>query len=245
MMSRSVLITGASRGIGRAIAEAFARNGDEVHGTATSDDGAESIQQWLDENNWQGRGHRLNVTSAEQIDGLLAELAADQRSPEILINNAGITSDQLLMRMKEEDWASVIDTNLTAAFRLSKAVLRPMMKQRSGRIINITSVVAAAGNPGQSNYAASKAGLEGFTKSFAREIGSRGITVNCVAPGYIDTEMTQNLGEDIQKQFLAQIPIGRLGEPSEVAHTVLFLASEQSAYITGQTIHVNGGLLMS
>lgn len=244
-MTKNVLVTGASRGIGRAIAQAFCEAGYAVCGTATTAGGAQAIQDWIDQAGWQGSGQQLDVTKPESIEQMLKMLAAENATPAILVNNAGITDDQLMVRMKEEDWSRVIDTNLTSAFRLSKALLRPMMKQRFGRIINISSIVAETGNPGQANYAAAKAGLQGYTRSLAKEVGSRGITVNCIAPGYINTEMTSDLPDDVKAEFLKNIPIGRLGEAKEVAHAAVFLAAEESAYITGQSLHINGGLMMT
>ncbi len=235
------LVTGATRGIGRAIAEALAKEGAYVYGTATSDNGAESISSYLGEG---GKGLRLDVTSNENIEAVLAQIAEEKGAPTILVNNAGITKDQLLMRMKDEDWLDVIHTNLTSVYTLSKAVMRPMMKARFGRIINISSVVGVTGNAGQTNYSAAKAGVLGFTKSMAKEVGARGITVNAVAPGFIDTDMTKDLPENIKEALLSQIPVARLGNPEEIAHAVTFLASEGASYITGETIHVNGGMLM-
>ena len=237
------LVTGASRGIGRAIAETLARDGARVIGTATSAAGAEAISGWLGASG--GRGAVLDVSSPAAIDGLVAELEAAGSAPSILVNNAAITRDMLLLRMKPEEWDQVIATNLSSVFRLSKACLRKMLKDRAGRIISITSIVGAIGNPGQTNYAAAKAGVIGFTKSLAREVASRGITVNAVAPGFIDTDMTRALNEDQRKSLLGQIPMGRLGTPEDVAAAVAYLASPGAGYLTGQTLHVNGGMHMA
>ena len=241
MVKQVALVTGASRGIGRAIAERLAEDGFFVIGTATSDNGSESISNYLGE---KGKGMRLDVANAESIAEVMKIINDEYGNPAVLINNAGITRDNLLMRMKDEEWDSIINTNLTSVYRMSKAVLRGMMKAKTGRIINITSVVGATGNAGQANYAAAKAGMVGFTKSLAKEVGSRNITVNTVAPGFIDTDMTKELGEDIKNSLLAAIPLARLGEAKEIAHTVAFLVSEGAAYITGETIHVNGGMFM-
>jgi 3-oxoacyl-[acyl-carrier protein] reductase len=238
------LVTGASRGIGRAIALGLAARGASVVGTATSDAGAESISQYLAEGAAAGRGARLDVRNAAQIDALVAEVEKSLGSIGILVNNAGITQDNLAIRMKESEWDEVIDADLKSVFLLSKAVLRGMMKARAGRIINIGSVVGASGNPGQVNYAAAKAGMAGLTRALAREIGSRGITVNCVAPGYIDTDMTRALSQAQRDALLAQIPLGRLGAPEDIAAAVAFLASPEGGYITGSTLHVNGGMYM-
>lgn len=235
------LVTGATRGIGKAIAESLAREGAYVFGTATSEKGAETISTYLGDS---GEGLVLNVTDQESIESVLKTITEKKGSPAILVNNAGITRDQLLMRMKDDEWNDVILTNLTSVYALSKALLRPMMKARYGRIINISSVVGITGNAGQTNYAAAKAGVIGFTKSMAKEVGSRGITVNCVAPGFIDTDMTKDLPESVKESLLANIPAGRLGEPEEIAAAVTFLASDLAAYITGETINVNGGMLM-
>lgn len=235
------LVTGATRGIGKAIAESLVRDGAYVYGTATSESGAAAISEYLGGN---GRGLVLNVTDATSIESVLETITSEKGAPGILVNNAGITKDQLLMRMKDDEWNDVILTNLTSVYALSKAVLRPMMKARSGRIINISSVVGITGNAGQTNYAAAKAGVIGFTKSMAKEVGSRGITINCVAPGFIDTDMTKDLPASVKDALLANIPLGRLGEPSEIAAAVAFLASESAGYITGETINVNGGMLM-
>jgi 3-oxoacyl-[acyl-carrier protein] reductase len=238
------LITGASRGIGAAIALALGEQGATVIGTATTDSGATSISSNFASANIKGEGMALNVTEAEQVARTLKSISEKYGDVSILVNNAGITRDTLLMRMSDEDWNSVISTNLTSVFRMSQAVLRPMMKARTGRIISISSVVGHMGNAGQTNYASAKAGMTGFTKSLAAEVGSRGITVNCVAPGFIDTDMTAELSEDITNKMLARIPAGRLGNVKEIAATVAFLASPGAAYITGETIHVNGGMLM-
>lgn len=238
------LITGASRGIGAAIALALGEQGATVIGTATSDSGAVSISEAFSAAKIKGEGIALNVNDTAQIELALKTIGEKYGDVSILVNNAGITRDTLLMRMKEEDWDAVISTNLTSVFRMSQAVLRPMMKARTGRIISISSVVGHMGNAGQTNYAAAKAGMTGFTKSLAAEVGSRGITVNCVAPGFIDTDMTAELSEDITNKMLARIPVGRLGNVKEIAATVAFLASPSAAYITGETIHVNGGMLM-
>ncbi|WP_206952911.1 3-oxoacyl-ACP reductase FabG [Trinickia acidisoli] len=239
------LVTGASRGIGRAIALVLARQGATVIGTATSEVGAAGITEALAAEDLAGRGVVLEVNDAQAIDALVESLVKEFGALNILVNNAGITRDQLAMRMKDDEWDAVIDTNLKAVFRLSRAVLRPMMKARGGRIINITSVVGSAGNPGQLNYAAAKAGVAGMTRALAREIGSRGITVNCVAPGFIDTDMTKVLPEEQQAALKTQIPLGRLGSPEDIGHAVAFLASPQAGYITGTTMHVNGGMYMS
>jgi len=237
-----VLVTGASRGIGKAIALTLGSAGATVIGTATSDEGAANISKIFAENNILGKGMNLNVTDNEQISILLKRITDNYGSVDILINNAGITRDNILLRMKEEEWEDIINTNLSSVYKMSKAVLRGMIKKKSGRIISITSVVAAMGNAGQSNYAAAKAGIIGFTKSLAREVGVRGITVNAIAPGFIETDMTERLPE-VQKVALAsQIPLARLGTTDEVAQAVLFLASESGSYITAQTIHVNGGM---
>ncbi|MGL6115958.1 3-oxoacyl-ACP reductase FabG [Plesiomonas sp.] len=236
-----VLVTGASRGIGRAIAESFVAQGAKVIGTATSESGAEAISAYLGVN---GKGLMLNVTDVTSIEHVLEVIRAEFGEVDILVNNAGITRDNLLMRMKDDEWQDIMDTNLTSVFRLSKAVLRAMMKKRCGRIISIGSVVGTMGNAGQTNYAAAKAGLVGFTKSLAREVGSRGITVNAVAPGFIETDMTRALNDDQRAGILSQVPAGRLGEAKEIASVVAFLASEGAAYITGETIHVNGGMYM-
>lgn len=239
------LVTGATRGIGKAIAAAFGQAGATVVGTATTDAGAQSIGQDLAAAGIAGRGATLNVTDGTAVDALVAAIEKEFGAISILVNNAGITRDNLLARMKDAEWDAVIDTDLKSVFRLSRAVLRGMMKARAGRIISITSVVGSSGNPGQINYSAAKAGIAGLTRSLAREIGSRAITVNCVAPGLIDTDMTRALGEAQRAQLLAQIPLGRLGRPEDVAAAVLFLASPGASYITGATLHVNGGMYMN
>jgi len=238
------LVTGASRGIGQAIALELGAQGATVIGTATSAAGAAAIGDTLKENGVSGAGMVLNVTEQASVDALMAAIGEQFGAPTVLVNNAGITRDNLLMRMKGEEWNDIIDTNLTSVFRLSKAVLRGMMKARKGRIISISSVVGAAGNAGQTNYAAAKAGLIGFTKSLAREVGARGITVNAVAPGFIDTDMTRALAEAQKEALIKDIPLGRLGQPEEIAAAVAFLASPKAGYITGDTLHVNGGLYM-
>ena len=237
-----VLVTGASRGIGRAIALTLGNAGATVIGTATSDEGASNITKIFTENNILGIGMRLDVTDNEQISELLKSVTADYGSVDILVNNAGITRDNILVRMKEDEWDDIINTNLSSVYKMSKAVLRGMIKKRSGRIISITSVVGAMGNAGQSNYAAAKAGIMGFTKSLAREVGVRGITVNAIAPGFIQTDMTDKLPEDQKVALASQIPMARLGTVDEIAQSVLFLASESGSYITAQTLHVNGGM---
>lgn len=241
MAKHIALVTGASRGIGKAIAERLANDGFFVAGTATSEQGADAISAYLGEN---GKGYKLDVACADSIDAVITAVNAEFGAPFVLVNNAGITRDNLLMRMKDEDWLDIINTNLTSVYRLSKAVLRDMMKARAGRIINISSVVGATGNAGQCNYAAAKAGMIGFSKSLAKEVGSRNITVNTVAPGFIDTDMTKELGDDIKTRLLSGIPLSRLGTAQEIAHAVAFLASDGAAYITGETLHVNGGMFM-
>jgi 3-oxoacyl-[acyl-carrier protein] reductase len=238
------LVTGASRGIGNAIALAVGGAGARVIGTATSAEGAARIGESLASHGYNGRGAVLDASESASIDALMAQLEQAGELPTILINNAAITRDTLLLRMKPEDWDAVIATNLTSVYRLCRACVRHMMKERRGRIVNLTSVVGLTGNPGQANYAAAKAGLLGFSKSLARELGSRGITVNAVAPGFIDTDMTRALSEEQRAALLRQIPAGRLGTPAEVAAAVLFLVSPHSAYITGETLHVNGGMYM-
>lgn len=239
------LVTGASRGIGRAIALALGRAGARVAGTATTEGGAAAITQTLTAEGCQGIGLVLNVTDQASVDAAIASVTQAFGAPTILVNNAGITRDTLLMRMKDEDWGAVIDTNLGSVYRLSKACLRGMTKARKGRIINVASVVGATGNAGQTNYAAAKAGMMGFTKSLAREVGSRGITVNCVAPGFIDTDMTRALDDTHRTRLIEGIPLGRLGSADDIAAAVAFLASSQAAYITGETLHVNGGMHMA
>lgn len=240
----TALVTGASRGIGAAIALELAQRGMRVIGTATTDDGATKISHALAA--FSGcEGRCLNVNDVVAVDALLDDLVKNHGGVQVLVNNAGITRDMLALRLKDDDWDDVINTNLKAVFRLSRAVMKPMMKQRYGRIINITSVVGAIGNSGQVNYAAAKAGVAGMTRALARELGSRGITVNCVAPGFIDTDMTAGLSGDQQQGLLTQIPLGHLGKPQDIAYAVGFLASAQAAYITGQEIHVNGGMFMA
>lgn len=242
MTSKQIaLVTGASRGIGKAIAERLAEDGFFVVGSATTDSGADAISGYLGDN---GKGIKLDVADAESVEAAVKAINDEWGAPIVLVNNAGITRDNLLMRMKDEEWDDIINTNLTSVFRMSKAVLRGMMKAKTGRIINISSVVGATGNAGQANYAAAKAGMIGFSKSMAKEVGSRNITVNTVAPGFIDTDMTKELSSDIKNALLASIPLSRLGEAKEIAHAVAFLASKGAAYITGETIHVNGGLFM-
>ncbi|QDL55428.1 3-oxoacyl-ACP reductase FabG [Rhodoferax aquaticus] len=237
------LVTGASRGIGAAIALELAKNGFKVIGTATTDNGAKSIREALAA--FAGcDGRTLNVTDGAASDAFVDAVVKELGGVHVLVNNAGITRDTLAMRMKDDDWDAVLDTNLKGVFRMSRAVMRSMMKQRYGRIVSITSVVGASGNPGQANYAAAKAGVAGMTRALARELGSRGITVNCVAPGFIETDMTAGLQEDQQKALLSQIPLGRLGKPADIAHAVAYLASPAANYITGQELHVNGGMYM-
>jgi 3-oxoacyl-[acyl-carrier protein] reductase len=242
--SQVALVTGASRGIGATIAAELAARGLKVIGTATTDDGAQRISQALAA--FPGcRGARLDVNDAAAGEALVDAIVTEHGALHVLVNNAGITRDTLAMRMKDADWDAVLDTNLKAVFRMSRAVMRTMMKQRYGRIISITSVVGASGNPGQANYAAAKAGVAGMTRALARELGSRGITVNCVAPGFIATDMTAVLPEEQQKALLAQIPLGALGKPEDIAHAVAYLASPQAGYVTGQELHVNGGMFMA
>ncbi len=245
LQGQRALVTGASRGIGKAIALALGGRGAVVVGTATTVAGAQSIGDYLRAAGVQGGGAQLDVKVEANVDSVVADFEKSYGPVSILVNNAGITQDNLAMRMKEAEWDAVIDTNLKSVFRLSKAVLRGMMKARSGSIINVTSVVGSSGNAGQINYAAAKAGIAGMTRSLAREIGSRGITVNCIAPGFIDTDMTRALSEEQRTALLQQIPLGRLGGPEDVAAAVAFLASPQAAYITGATLHVNGGMYMS
>ncbi|EMP55769.1 3-oxoacyl-ACP reductase [Marinobacter santoriniensis NKSG1] len=238
------LVTGATRGIGKAIALALAEQGAEVVGTATSSEGAETISRTLADAGLKGYGIVMNVADPDSIETGLKELTEKSGAPLILVNNAGITRDNLLMRLKEDDWSSVIETNLSSVYRTSKAVLRGMAKARWGRVINVSSVVAGMGNPGQGNYCAAKAGVEGFTRSLAKEMSNRGITANCVAPGFIDTDMTKKLDDKQREAMLEIIPTGRLGKPEEVAAVVAFLASDAAGYVTGETIHVNGGMYM-
>jgi 3-oxoacyl-[acyl-carrier protein] reductase len=238
------LVTGASRGIGAAIALELAQRGLKVIGTATTDEGAARITTALS-GHAGCRGATLDVNDAQAAQALIDAIAQEQGGLQVLVNNAGITRDMLAMRLKDEDWDAVLDTNLKAVFRMSRAVMRTMMKQRYGRIISITSVVGSSGNPGQANYAAAKAGVAGMTRALARELGSRGITVNCVAPGFIETDMTAGLPEEQQKALLGQIPLGHLGKPGDIAHAVAFLASPEAGYVTGQELHVNGGMYMS
>ncbi|HEY0200579.1 MAG TPA: 3-oxoacyl-ACP reductase FabG [Burkholderiaceae bacterium] len=238
------LVTGASRGIGAAIAQELAQRGFIVVGTATTDEGAARVGQALAAISPGSQGVRLDVTQAPAADALVDTIVREHGGLQVLVNNAGITRDGLAMRMKDADWDAVLSTNLSAVFRLARAAIRPMMKQRYGRIINITSVVGASGNPGQANYAAAKAGVAGMTRALARELGSRAITVNCVAPGFIETDMTASLPEEQQKALLGQIALGHLGKPADIAHAVAFLASPQAGYITGQQLHVNGGMYM-
>ncbi len=238
------LVTGASRGIGAAIAQQLAENGFRVIGTATTEAGADKISQALSA--WEScKGACVNVNDLPAVEALMDGIIKEQGGLHVVVNNAGITRDMLAMRLKDEDWDAVLDTNLKAVFRVSRAAIKPMMKQRYGRIISITSVVGASGNPGQANYAAAKAGVAGMTRALARELGSRNITVNCVAPGFINTDMTAELSEEQQKALLGQIPLGHLGRPQDIAHAVAFLASPQAGYITGQELHVNGGMFMA
>ena len=237
------LVTGASRGIGASIAQELGHQGFLVIGTATTDEGAQKISHALSVVG--GKGVNLNVTDGAAIEALVDQITKEHGGLHVLVNNAGITRDMLAMRLKDDDWDAVSDTNLKAVFRVSRAVIRPMMKQRWGRIINITSVVGASGNPGQANYAAAKAGVAGMTRALARELGSRGITVNCVAPGFIETDMTAALPEEQQKALLSQIPLGHLGKPSDVAHMVAYLAGPHAGYVTGQELHVKGGMFMA
>ena len=239
------LVTGASRGIGQAIALELGKNGATVYGTATSEKGAEAITNYLKENGIAGQGFMLDVTSDDSIANVLKEIETKHGAVSILVNNAGITRDNLLMRMKQDEWHAIINTNLSSIYRVSKACLRAMMKARKGRIISIASVVGVSGNAGQCNYGAAKAGVIGFSKSLAREVGSRGITVNVVAPGFIDTDMTRALPEPQREALLTQVPLGRLGDAAEIASAVAFLASPGAAYISGETLHVNGGMYMA
>ena len=244
MHGQVALVTGASRGIGAAIAHELATRGMKVIGTATTEEGAEKITQALAQFA-DCKGAKLDVNDAKAGEALVDAIAKESGGVHALINNAGITRDQLAMRMKDDDWDAVLDTNLKAVFRMSRAVMRTMMKQRYGRIVSITSVVGASGNPGQANYAAAKAGVAGMTRALARELGRRGITVNCVAPGFIETDMTAALPEDQQKALLGQIPLGHLGKPADIAHAVAWLVSPHAGYVTGQEIHVNGGMFMA
>ncbi|WP_413463057.1 3-oxoacyl-ACP reductase FabG [Legionella pneumophila] len=239
------LVTGASRGIGRAVAEKLARNGAFVFGTATTEQGAASINSFFEKEKLVGKGIVLDVTSTEQVENLMSTLSDNDQCPSILVNNAGITADNLLLRMDDEEWYKVIETNLNSIYRMTKACLKPMFRARWGRIISIGSVVGASGNSGQVNYTAAKAGVIGFSKSLAQEIGSRGITVNVVAPGFIDTDMTTALPDMVKEEMLKRIPMRKLGQPEDVADAVAFLASDSAKYITGETIHVNGGMYMS
>jgi 3-oxoacyl-[acyl-carrier protein] reductase len=244
MQGQVALVTGASRGIGQSIAQELAARGMKVIGTATSEEGAGKIGSALAQ--FPGcTGAKLDVNDAAAAEALIEAIAKEHGALHVLVNNAGITRDTLAMRMKDDDWDAVLDTNLKAVFRMSRAVMRTMMKQRYGRIVSITSVVGASGNPGQANYAAAKAGVAGMTRALARELGSRGITVNCVAPGFIETDMTAALPEEQQKSLLGQIPLGHLGKPADIAHAVAWLASPQAGYVTGQEIHVNGGMFMA
>lgn len=238
------LVTGASRGIGKAIALQLGKLGLTVVGTATTDSGAEKISAYLKDAGINGKGYAANVAEDESVEQLMSAVAEDFAAPTVVVNNAGITRDNLLMRMKGDEWSDVINTNLGSMYRVCKACMKAMTKARYGRIVNISSVVGASGNAGQSNYSASKAGIEGFTRSLAKEIGSRGVTVNAVAPGFIDTDMTRELPEQQKQALLAQIPLGRLGEAEEIAAVVAFLVSDSGAYITGETVHVNGGMYM-
>jgi 3-oxoacyl-[acyl-carrier protein] reductase len=244
MTHRIALVTGASRGIGRAIALSLVSDGHTVIGTATSEPGAEQITSAISEAGGRGVGMKLDVSSAESIDAVVKAVTSEFGAPSVLVNNAGITRDNLLMRMKDEEWEGILETNLSSVFRMSRACLRGMMKARYGRIINITSVVGLTGNAGQANYSAAKAGIIGFSKSLAREVGSRNITVNSVAPGFIDTDMTRALPEQQRQALIDSIPLARLGDAQEVAYAVAFLASERASYISGETLHVNGGMFM-
>lgn len=245
LQNQIALVTGASRGIGQAIALELAKQGATVAGTATTAEGAEKISALFAQNKLSGKGFALNVTDPQTIEQALESIKQQLGAPTILVNNAGITRDNLMLRMKDEEWADVINTNLTAVYKMTKACIRDMMKARFGRIINIGSVVGSMGNPGQVNYAAAKAGLMGFTKSLAMEIASRGVTVNVVAPGYIETDMTKVLTDDQKNLLLSKIPVDRLGQPADIAYTCAFLASPQAGYITGQTLHVDGGMCMT
>jgi 3-oxoacyl-[acyl-carrier protein] reductase len=245
MDKQVALVTGASRGIGRAILHALASDGYFVVGTATTDKGAQNIQTELAENGLEGHGLVLDVTQDDSIKACLDTIKETNHAPTILINNAGITKDNLLMRMKHDEWNDVINTNLSSMYRISKACLRDMMKAKTGRIVNISSVVGSSGNAGQTNYSAAKAGIFGFTKSLAQEVGSRGITVNAIAPGFIETDMTDELNEEQQKALMSNIPLGRMGSTKDIAEAVKFLVSEHAGYITGETMHINGGLYMA
>ena len=245
MQGQVALVTGASRGIGAAIAQYLGKQGATVIGTATTQNGADQISAAFQQAGVKGAGMALDVNDATQVEAVLKQIAEQFGDISILVNNAGVTRDTLLMRMKEEDWDMVLSTNLKSVFRLSQAVLRPMMKARYGRIVNISSVVGHSGNAGQTNYAAAKAGMTGFTKSLAQEVGSRGITVNCVAPGFIDTDMTRELAEEQRNRLLQQIPLGRLGQAEDIAAAVAFLASPAAGYVSGETLHVNGGMYMA
>ncbi|TBR45064.1 3-oxoacyl-ACP reductase FabG [Marinomonas agarivorans] len=239
------LVTGATRGIGKAIALSLSQQGAIVLGTATSESGAESISTYLSESGNAGKGYVLDVASAESVDAVIKAISAEFGAPTILINNAGITRDNLMLRMKDEEWDAVINTNLSSVYRVTKACMRGMTKAKFGRIVNISSVVGSMGNPGQANYSAAKAGLEGFSRSLAAEIASRGITVNCIAPGFIETDMTKVLPEEHKATLIEKVPASRLGQPEEIAAAVTFLASESAGYITGETLHVNGGMYMA
>ena len=242
--SKIALVTGASRGIGATIALELAKNNIFVVGTATSDQGIKAIEENFKINQQNGIGLVLNVNNNESIENLIKYIEETHGNIDILINNVGVTKDTLLMKMKDEDWDEVMNTNLKSVFKLSRSVIRKMMKNRYGRIINISSVVGHTGNAGQTNYTAAKAGMSGFTKSLAQEVGSRGVTVNCVAPGFIDTDMTRSLPDDYKNQLLSKIPLARLGSPKDIANAVTFLASDNASYITGETLHINGGMLM-
>lgn len=244
LTNQVALVTGASRGIGAAIASALGKAGATVIGTATSQAGAEAISAQLTQAGVKGLGLALNVNDAVQVESVLKQISEQFGDVSVLVNNAGITRDTLLMRMKDEDWDDVISTNLTSVYRMSQAVLRPMMKARTGRIISISSVVGHMGNAGQTNYAAAKAGMTGFTKSLAKEVGSRGITVNCIAPGFIDTDMTKELSDEVRNTMLSHIPLGKFGHVDDIAAAVVFLASPAAGYISGETLHINGGMLM-
>ena len=244
LQNKVALVTGASRGIGRAIALSLSKQGAYVYGTATTPDGANNISNYLKEAGFLGEGLVLNVTDPKSVEDLFTTFAAQEKSPEILVNNAGITEDNLLLRMSDEEWLNVIETNLSSVFRLTRAAIKSMFRARKGRIISIGSVVGSSGNPGQVNYSAAKAGIIGFSKSLASEVASRGITVNVVSPGFIDTDMTQSLPELVRTELLKRIPAKRLGNVDDIANAVLFLASDAASYITGETIHVNGGMYM-